>query len=112
MTQDNRIKIYNSAKRIFDKEANCDKITNFIDSNMKSLLGTGKESKVYLLNIKNIDVALKTISYNPNPDYKWVPGGENDTSWINYLKATYTFMSESNAKGFDYFPYIYSVLDC
>jgi hypothetical protein len=108
-----RIKIYNDAKRIFDKEPNCDKIVNFIESHKKKILGQGIESKIYLLQIKNIGVALKTLPYNDDSNYSWTSWkGKNDIHWVKYMNELMDFMLESNLSGNDYFPYIYTVLNC
>ena len=56
------------------------------------------------LKIDKIDVLFEIYDYDENDDYY--------INWKSNLYERYDFMSMSNNLGFEYFPYIYGVLDC
>ena len=109
---DNRIDIYNKCKKIFSEKINCDEIENFVNDNKEKKLAEGKEGIVYLLNMNDIKVAAKYVPYNGDPNYTYVPNGKISLEWMNYTNETYEFMKESNTSGFDFFPYVYQIINC
>ena len=78
------------------------------------------ESKVYCKNVMEFSSKIKkkndtnTLTIDKIPlsfmilDYN----DPNDNEWKTKLIFTFDFMTEANQTGFEYFPYLYGVLDC
>lgn len=129
MNNDNdRIVLYEKIKHILSIKIDCDTIDEFIKQNTIKNLGEGKEASVYLLSINNVDnmelastsmqstvpleLAVKPIPYNDDPEYIRPVGGKRSSEWIRYTTKMFNFMIEANATGFSYFPYIYKISKC
>lgn len=94
-----------------EKRINCENVMKFIDK----IQTNPEENKLNInkLLVENIPVALKIINYNDTDIYiRKNKSDPKDKIWIKNLFDTFDFMTEANYTGFEYFPYLYGVLDC
>ena len=105
-------------KRIYDESKkenfDCSNVVDFINKHELTYLGKGADATVVKL-IDNVPMALKVMSYNSSENYIR-PRGKHvhlkDNRYIKNMLMTLDFMKEANETGFEYFPYIYEVLNC
>lgn len=105
-----------NARRIIsylEERINCKNVMKFVDETMNKVLNKDKEMKITHLNIDGISTAFKMMNYNDLDNY--VRKNENDPkdkTWVKNIYDIFDFMTEANYTGFEYFPYLYGVLDC
>lgn len=96
----NRSKITNNLIKYLNKKVNCDNI-------LVEIIKNGKNKKNGECVIDLIQSLYVIIDYSSNSMDTII-----STESANKLVEKYDFMSESNHTGFEYFPYLYGVLDC
>lgn len=96
-----------------EKRINCENIMDFADKTSITNLDNENNITIQKLMVDNIPVAFEIIKYNDidNPIMQNDPDFKNRKS-IKKLFNIFDFMTEANYTGFEYFPYIYGVLDC
>lgn len=103
----NRDKIANKMFNYLEKTVNCENIIKFADRMIN-----GKDNKNKLI-IGEIPVSFQIISYNDKLEYTQKTDKDlKDNKWIQNKFKTFDIMTESNHTGFEYFPYLYGVLNC
>lgn len=108
-----RSKIAEQMIKYLEEKINCKNVIKFADDTMAAELGKGKEATVNKLMVEGTPVAFKIMDYNDTKNYtKKNKTDPKDRTQIKNMFATFDFMTESNYTGFEYFPYIYGVLDC
>jgi hypothetical protein len=96
-----------------EERINCENVMKFADKTLQSKLGEGKEAVINKLMVENIPVAFKVMKYNDTEGYeKKNKTDANDRIWVKNMFDTFDLMTEANYTGFEYFPYIYGVLNC
>lgn len=108
-----RQKLANAMIDYLEAKINCKNVEKFIQTTTVEEIGKGKESIVFKLGIEKDFLALKIMNYNGSENY--IRKDKNDAKdrlWVENLFFTFDFMTESNYLGFEYFPYLYGVLDC
>lgn len=115
----NRSKIATQSIDFLESKLNCENVIKFVNENFDSSLGEGLESAVNKIMVSpdksssTIPMAYKVMKYNDTEDYvKKEKNDPNDKTWTKDLFNTFDFMTEANYTGFEYFPYLYGVLDC
>lgn len=100
MTQ--RSKITDKMRKYLESRLNCENVIKFVDKNLSDTITINDSIKK--LKIGTIPLLLQIINYND----------ENDDDKKNLQKtfAGYDFITEANYTGFEYFPYLYGVLNC
>lgn len=109
-----RIKVTEKMVKFLGKVANCKNIINFLNKYYanKSESSGDKKNRNKLI-IRNIPVAFYLIRYNDDESYKMGKNDDiKDTKWKKNVYTIFDFITESNYTGFEYFPYLYGVLDC
>ena len=107
------MKVTNQMIKYLEKRINCENVIKFVEKKQADTLGSGLESTIIKLIINEIPVALKVLKYNDSPGYVYKNKTDpNDKTWIQNIFDVYDFMTESNYTGFEYFPYLYGVLNC
>lgn len=102
-----RAKIANKMINYLEKTINCENIIKFADKTTD-----GKNNKNKLM-VDEIPVSFHIISYNDESDYIQKTDKDlKDNIWIQNKFNTFDIMTESNHIGFEYFPYLYGVLNC
>jgi hypothetical protein len=98
----NRSKIALEMIGYLESTLNCQKVIKFIDRKTKSLDSVHhlQNSDDRTLTIKNILVAFHLFSF------------ENNHTLYQDLISKFDFMTRINHEGFEYFPYLYGVLNC
>ena len=112
-----RSKIADQMIKYLEKKINCENIIKHINENKNH----PKEDKLI---INEIAVAFEIIQYDDDPEYDKEkiresdnPDYDNDKKKlsekdVDKIFAVYDFMTEANYTGFEYFPYLYGVLNC
>lgn len=102
-----RAKIAIKMINYLEKTINCQNIIKLADKMVET-----KSNKNKLI-IKDIPVAFNIVPYNDDKNYSQKNSEEpKDTVWIQNKIKTFDIMTESNHSGFEYFPYLYGVLNC
>jgi hypothetical protein len=119
-----RGKIANQIYQFLEERINCGNIISYIDKYKNK---EENIDSITSLTIESIPVAFKVIRYDDkstndkdiNSDTNTDSNKDTDTNSKITSKKTvekiydmYDFISESNHTGFEYFPYLYGVLDC
>lgn len=106
-----RIKIARQIISYLEEKINCDNVMNFADKY------NAKQDNTKKLMVNDVPVNFEIITYNDHE--KKSKTDENDSSndnknslWIKKMFGTYDFITEANYVGFEFFPYIYGVLNC
>ena len=108
-----RSKIAAKLIKYLEERINCENVIKFAQETNDSLLGKGLESEVDKLIIESVPIAFKIIKYNDEENYiKESETDANDRTWLKNLFDTFDFMTDANHTGFEYFPYLYGVLNC
>jgi len=104
------------AKKMIDyleERINCENVMTYTKKYYDKKLGEGRESVVDQLMIDNTPVAFKIMKYNDRENYVRKESTDpKDRTWVKNLFFTFDFMTEANYTGFEYFPYLYGVLNC
>lgn len=98
-----RIKIANKMISFLEEKINCKNVMKYTDETMDSILQEANDSIIYKLTINNIPTAFKVQPYIDNLEFE---------EQYKQLIDVFDFMTESNHTGFEYFPYLYGVLNC
>ncbi|BCS82875.1 hypothetical protein QLL95_gp1248 [Cotonvirus japonicus] len=102
----NRKKIADKLIDYLEARINCDNVLNYT-----SQYATDEDDNILI--IDNFPVALNVVEYNDNQDYHSTQlSDKKDNTEIKKMYEIFDFMVESNYTGFEYFPYLYGVLDC
>lgn len=105
-----RKKIADSMIQYLEDRINCKNVMKFADEKMESILEQSDEIFISELKINDSRVSFEIIGYDDTKT-NGTNGTKNKTS-INNMFETFDFMVESNYTGFEYFPYLYGVLNC
>lgn len=101
-----RGKITTKMINYLEKRVNCENIIKFVDR----LVDMHNKNKLL---VGEIPVFFDIVPYNDNSDYKQKSVSDpKDNQWIQKKFETFDIMTESNHIGFEYFPYLYGVLNC
>lgn len=106
-----RKKIADSMIQYLEDRINCKNVMKFADEKMESILEQSDEIFISELKIDGNSVNFEIIAYNDTTTNGAGSGTKTKTS-INNMFETFDFMVESNYTGFEYFPYLYGVLNC
>jgi hypothetical protein len=102
--------------KYLEKTANCKNIIEFVNKHiLKETSNTIDKWNMYKnkLIIKGIPVSYYVIRYNDDDSYRMKDNADlKDITWKNEMYESFDFITESNYTGFEYFPYLYGVLDC
>lgn len=90
-----------------EERINCENVMKFADKTKKS-----SDTDIDKLLIENISVSFEIVKYNDDT--------KNNNNEINIKSKTdiqnlfdvFDFMTEANYTGFEYFPYLYGILNC
>ncbi len=96
-----RIKIARQIINYLDERINCDNVMNIADKQ--------ENQKTKKIVISDIPVNFEIITYNDENNEKT---DTKNNLWIKKMFGTYDFMTEANYTGFEFFPYLYGVLNC
>lgn len=102
-----RGKIANQIYQYLEERINCSNIISYIDKYKNK---EENIDSITSLTIESVPVAFKVIQYddkNTESNSKII-----GKKTIKKIYDMYDFISESNHTGFEYFPYLYGVLDC
>jgi len=97
-----RGKIANRLYQYLEERINCTNVMSYMD---KYRDDDGSSN----LTIESVPVASRIIEYVDSVDTK---SGTINKTTIDHTYDWYDFVSEANHTGFEYFPYIYGILDC
>lgn len=102
-----RINVTKNMINYLEERVNCENAIKFADKHILK-----KNNKVNELIINKIPVAYEIVDYNDDID-----GTENDDTdrgkiWLENMFNIFDFISETNYLGYEYFPYLYGVLNC
>ena len=101
-----RLKITDAMRKYLEDRLNCKNVMAYIDKKMlEKINGTNQKHK---LRINSIPVTVEIIKYNDSDT-----GTEMyNKKWVEEQIKIYDFITEANYTGFEYFPYLYGVLNC
>jgi len=102
-----REKIASKMVKYLEERINCENVIKFADQTKENKMVAEK------LIVDNTPIAFKIINYNDDENYiKKNKSDSNDRLWLQNMFNTFDFMTEANYTGFEYFPYLYGVLNC
>lgn len=98
-----RINMSKKLRDVFNEKVNCINAIEFIDN--KNIVKTDDELPYVIIEETPVDFVV--IKYHDTTD-----DTAKNRKYIEDVFRKFDFMSFSNAEGYDYFPYLYGVLDC
>lgn len=104
-----RIKKTKTLIEYLEKRINCENIINttnkYLEADDTYIDSESTKSKKIL--VYNNNVAFKIIKYIDEDN-----NDENDRNYIKKFSKLFDFITEANYTGYEYFPYLYGVLNC
>jgi hypothetical protein len=101
----NRIKLARQIVSYLEERINCENVMDFAEKNLEK-----RENHITKkLVVTNVPVGYDIINYNDAEDSD---SNIKNKKWINKLFGTFDFITEANYTGFEFFPYLYGVLNC
>lgn len=102
-----REKITRQMIEYLEKQLNCENVMRFADEKAIDKHATKK------LMVKDIPLAFDIVNYDDTEGYvQETPSDKRDQASVRAMYGRFDYMTEANFTGFEYFPYLYGVLDC
>lgn len=96
-----------------ERHINCENVVNFIKNlQIKGMIKIGKR-KLFEFVVGSTPILLEIIKYYSSKKYN-LPNKNNlpDVRWLWKQYEIFDFINEANYTGFEYFPYLYGILEC
>ena len=106
-----RSKLTDKMRKYLSDRLNCENVIKFIE---KHISNNGiHPKKIKKLKVGTVDTAVDIIKYNDSLDNNNNNNNIPNKEWLEkILFVNYDFITEANYTGFEYFPYLYGVLNC
>lgn len=100
-----RSKIKSKMINYLSKKINCTNVIELIDQR--------NDNSTNKILMESTPVSFEIVEYNDDDNYHQKKETDNkDNSMIKYIISIFDFMVEANHTGYEYFPYLYGVLNC
>jgi hypothetical protein len=100
-----RIKISTQMIDYLEKRINCENVIKYAKQQLDQVDERKNIAEINKLVINNLPVSFEILNYSKTNNL-------SPKKIFNDIYKMYDFMVEANHTGFEYFPYIYGVLDC
>ncbi|XWV26872.1 hypothetical protein QJ857_gp0178 [Tupanvirus soda lake] len=108
-----RIKTARQMISYLEERINCENVMKYANKTTEKIISEKTNLITRKLNIEGTPVSFEIMNYNDTENY--VTNDKTDVKdrrLVKHMFSIFDFMTEANYTGFEYFPYIYGVLNC
>lgn len=109
-----RSKVAAKMIKLLENKIYCGNVLRFVDETISTKIDESPNIKIYKLKIESVPVTVQILKYNDTDDENTEddPEKKRNKKWVEKKFKVYDFITDANYTGFEYFPYIYGVLNC